>query len=183
MRSEPARRLGGLAAELNGPDGPLAMIDTAGVIGALREVELALFGWLGRSAPSSSSPEEVVWASSASLRAAWRARELETLLPVSVGLVPDAAVSPLSSAAIGSLASLMSAVGERAGESDGGEAPLPETAAALYEVLASAYDFRLERLSRAADGPLERVLCRVATDLQAEQATVRRLGKQPGRGA
>jgi hypothetical protein len=159
------------------------MTDTAGVIGGLREVELALFGWLGRSAPSCSSPEEVVWASAASLRAAWRARELETLLPVSVGLVPDAAVSCLSSAATGSLTSLMSTVEERAGGSGGADESLPETAAALYEVLAGVYDFRLDRLSRAADGPLERVLCRVATDLQAEQAVVRRLRKQPGRGA
>ena len=65
-------------AELRGPDGPLTMAATAGVLGGLCGVELALFGWLGRAAPSRPSPGEVVWASAASLRAAWRASELES---------------------------------------------------------------------------------------------------------
>jgi len=164
-------------AELQGPDGPLQMIDTARVVGALRAVELALFSWLGHFAPSAGTPEAVVWASSASLRAAWRAGELQRLLPVSPGLeLAGDALTPSSTAAT-RLREL--SAGEQAERRD----RVPEVAAAWYQALAVAYRFRLERLSPAADGPLERVFCRVEADLQAEEGAVRGLPKQPGRSA
>lgn len=151
-------------AYLRGPDGPLPLILAASVLGELCRLELSLFAWLGEAAPSCGSPEEVVWASSASLRAAWRASQLETLLPVSVGL-PRADVAPAPSG-------LSSAHGV-----------VTEVATTWYKVLAAAYSFRLDRLSSAADGPLERVLQRVLADLEAEQRSVPTLRKLPGRGA
>lgn len=166
-----------LAAELAGPEGPLPMAESAAVIGRLRLVELGLFAWLGTAAPSCPSAGEVVWASAASLRAAWRASQLETLLPVSAGLaLPEAALRP-GPALTAALVAL------RAEGSSGRRAGVPETAATWYGVLQHAYGFRLERLSPAADGPLERVLRRVAADLHEEAETARGLRKPPERGA
>ena len=173
--STPDFRRADVVAELRGPDGPLTMAATAGVLGGLCGVELELFGWLGRAAPSRPSPGEVVWASAASLRAAWRASELETLMPVSVGLAPtDGRSSP----------------GRRLppGWRCWPPAPLSikrsrRPSSRWYDVLLEAYRFRLERRSAAADGPLARVLERVATDLEAERSVARRFAKAPGRYA
>jgi len=168
-----------VAAELSGPDGPLAMADTARIIGGLRLVELVLFDALGHAAPLLAEPEQVVWASSASLRAAWRGSQLECLVPVSTGLAPAAGtpdpVGPATGSGLEALASLRTA----------SEVPvhLPEMVAGWYEVLLAAYRYRLERLSAAADGPLERVFLRVACDLEAEADAERALRKLPGRGA
>ncbi|MGO8875747.1 MAG: hypothetical protein ACLQNG_08285 [Acidimicrobiales bacterium] len=169
--------LADLTAELRGPDGPLQMIDTARVVGALRAVELVLFAWLGRLAPTAGTPEEVVWASSASLQAAWRAGELQQLLPVSPGLEPVGDALAPSSRAAARLRELNAAEQVERPER------VPEVAAAWYRALAASYRFRLERLSPAADGPLGRVFCRVEADLQAEEEAVRRLPKPPGRSA
>ncbi|HXY45062.1 MAG TPA: hypothetical protein VEH29_12820 [Acidimicrobiales bacterium] len=167
--------LAGVAAALRGPDGPLTMVATADAIAAFRGVELALFSWLGRVAPACGSPAEVVWASSASLRAAWRATELETLLPVSAGLTATAGGEAGHGAAAG-LASLV-------GEATSAESGVPAAVLSFYDVLLEAYRFRLERASPAADGPLQRVLERITGDLEAECNLVRGLVKAPGRGA
>ncbi|MGA8679726.1 MAG: hypothetical protein ABSB54_15605 [Acidimicrobiales bacterium] len=173
--STPDFRRADVVAELRGPDGPLTMAATAGVLGGLCGVELELFGWLGRAAPSRPSPGEVVWASAASLRAAWRASELETLMPVSVGLAPtDGRSSPAPAVAAGLALLAAGAAVDQA---------VPEAALAWYDVLLEAYRFRLERRSAAADGPLARVLERVATDLEAERSVARRFAKAPGRYA
>lgn len=153
-----------VVAGLRGPDGPLAMIQVAGAIGRLVGLELALFAWLGRTSPSCGSPEEVVWACSASLRAGWRAAQLETLLPVSKGLVCERVENIWH-------------------EMDFRHGTVIDVAAACYEVLEASYRFRLERLSPAADGQLGRVLQRVIADLELERATLRTLGKQPGGSA
>lgn len=171
--------LAGVAEELRGPDGPLPMADTARVVGGLRRVELALFAALGHAAPLLAKPEQVVWASSASLRAAWRASQLECLVPVSAGLAPAAgtpdAVGTATAVALESLAAR--------GASSGVPASVPDLAADWYDALLEAYRYRLERLSRAADGPLERVFVRVAGDLEAEADAERALRKVPGRDA
>lgn len=165
--------------ELRGPEGVLAMVDTARVVGGLRRVELALFVALGHAAPLLELPEQVVWASSASLRAAWRASQLDCLMPVSTGLAPAAdrpdAVGPATASALEALAVFRASA----------EAPVgvPELAADWYDALLGAYRYRLERLSPAADGPLERVFMRVAGDLEAEVDAERALRKIPGRDA
>jgi hypothetical protein len=153
-----------VVAGLRGPDGPLAMIQMAGVLRGLLRVELSLFSWLGRAARSCGSPEEVVWACSASLRAGWRAAQLETLLPVSDGL----ACEKLESGGP---------------EMDFGQGRVLDVAAAWYEVLEASYRFRLDHLSPAADGQLGRVVQRVISDLESERATVETLRKRPGRSA
>lgn len=153
-----------VVAGFRGPDGPLAMIQVAGAIGRLASLERALFAWLGRTSPSCGAPEEVVWACSASLRAGWRAAQLETLLPVSKGLACEQ-------------------VGSGGHEMDFRHGRVLDVAAAWYEVLEVSYRFRLERLSPAADGQLGRVLQRVVADLEPERATLRTLRKRPGGSA
>jgi hypothetical protein len=146
------------------------MLEVGPVLGGLRFVELALFEWLGRVAVTLADDDEVVWASAGSLRAAWRALQLEALLPVSVGL-PNAtsttAPGPLVAGAVAQL--------------DVGD--VPETASSWYEVLLVAYRQRLAWTAPAADAPLERMLTRVVTDLEAEQTTVQRASERPGRNA
>jgi hypothetical protein len=163
-----------LAEELRGPDGHLTMAATSDVIGSLRSVELALFAWLGQEAPSGSSAEEIVWASAASRRAAWRALQLETLMPVSLGLVPTSGwvANPRSQVAAW-LATLAGDVPDGAGPE--ADHRVLEGALTCYGPLLDAYRFRLEHRSRAADGPLERVLDRLTSDLEAEQHAARRL--------
>jgi hypothetical protein len=140
------------------------MADMAGVIGRFHHVEMALFSWLGHSAVSLGSPEEVVWASGASLRAAWRAAQLEPLLPVSAGLVDaDAARVPAGSAVATSLQDLESFV------PPGAPGSALRLASAWYAALLDAYRFRLEWLAPAPDGALERVLHRLVTDLGVER--------------
>lgn len=155
---------GELSAELSWPERQLEMADMAGVIGRFHHVEMALFSWLGHTAASLSAPEEVVWASGASLRAAWRAAQLEPLLPVSAGLVDaDAATAPAGSAVVRSLQVLASFVPPGAPGSALG------LARAWYGALLDAYRFRLELLAPAPDGALERVLERLVMDLGIER--------------
>jgi hypothetical protein len=165
-------------AELRGPDGPLTMVDIAGVIGAFRDVEMALFSWLGRAAGSLKAADDVVWASSASLRAAWRAAQLEQLLPVSAGL-PDAepATASPGTAVAAALEALRALVPPALPEAAG------RLASAWYAALLDAYGSRLDRLAPAADGALERVLRRLVTDLAIESAGVRGSPATLGRDA
>ncbi len=151
---------------LRGPDRPLHMAEVAAVIGELRAAELGLFRWLGRLAPTLPSAREVAWASAASLRAAWRASELEPLLPVSAGLATgeDPVHEPIESSAPGG-----DDVFEQAGK--------------RYRQLVDAYRYRLERLSPAADAAVERCLRRVLGDVEAEEETLGRVSKPPGRTA
>jgi len=144
------------------------------VLGGLRFAELALFEWLGRVAAILEADDEVAWASAASLRAAWRASQLEVLLPVSVGLpgaaVATAQVGPLVAEAVARL----------------GEAPVaevPAVASSWYDALLVAYRQRLAWTAPAAVGPLERVLSRAVADLELEEATVRSASERPGRNA
>lgn len=144
------------------------MAEVGAVIGALRDAELELFRRLGRLAPSFPVAAQASWASAGSLRAAWRASQLEPLLPVSTGLVPSVETAGL---------------GE---EVPGEEVPGEEILAAVaqrYHQLAEAYRFRLEHLSAAADGAVERCLLRVLTDLEREEGALHRVAKPPGRCA
>jgi hypothetical protein len=156
-----------LIAELSGPPRPLQLVEQAAVAGGLRYVELALFARLGRAAPELGAAALTVWASSASMRAAWRAEALEELLPVSVGLPTGEACTvppgPMTAA-------LVNEAETAAG-----------WAADVYEVLLAAYGIRLSNLSAAADPPFERVLTRLVADLDSERGALRRLLEGPGR--
>lgn len=140
---------------LCGPDRPLEMLEVGEVIGRLRAAELSLFRWLGRLAPTLPAAHEAAWASAASLRAAWRATQLEPLLPVSAGLARPEEVAATA-------------------EPSGGDRVLDE-AGRRYGELAGAYRYRLERLSAAADGAVERCLRRVLGDLEAEATALQRV--------
>lgn len=149
------------------------MAEVGAVIGALRDAELELFRRLGRLAPSFPVAAQASWASAGSLRAAWRASQLEPLLPVSTGLVPSVETAGLGEEVPGE-------------EGPGEEVPGEEILAAVaqrYHQLAEAYRFRLEHLSAAADGAVERCLQRVLTDLEREEGALHRVAKPPGRCA
>ena len=162
----------GLAEALAGPDRVLTLEEWAAALGGLRYVELALFELLGRAALGGAGPGDAgpggagpggagyaSWAGGASLQAAWRAEQIERLLPVSVGLPPAGEVTVAPSEQV---ASALEALGLLSG---------PELAAKVgatwYPALLAAYRRRSEALSEAADGPHGLVLVRVIADLEA----------------
>jgi hypothetical protein len=153
----------GIAATLAGPDRPLKMQEVAGVIGRFRDVEMVLFSWLGRTAPKLAVAGEVTWASGASLAAAWRASQLEQLLPVSDGLRSVRAVPSLETPLRAGLETLVSFV------PSGGPEEVPELVGQWYAVLLEGYSYRLGRRSPAADGPLGRIFERLVADLEVEK--------------
>ncbi len=168
---------GDLLEALAGPARPLSLLESARALGGLRWVELASFELLGRLAAGggdagSLDASAAVWASGASLGHAWRANELERLLPVSVGL-PSAAectVAPgrLVEGFVGELARHVAAPGEGL--------------ACFYDLLVSAYEVRAAHPLEAADGAVVRTLGRLVADLRnAALPTPARAG--PGRGA
>jgi hypothetical protein len=145
------------------------MEEIAGVIGGLRDVEMALFSWLGRTAPALGCAGEVTWASGASLDAAWRAAQLEQLLPVSAGL-PSAQAASVWTAVSAGLQTLDSFV------PSGEPSEVPRLAAQWYAALLDAYRHRLGLISPAADGALERVLQRLVADLEVENGRCEAFG-------
>jgi hypothetical protein len=169
------------------------MEEIAGVVGALRDVEMALFSCLGRIAPMLRSADEVVWSSAASLRAAWRSAQLEQLLPVSVGLAQPAGATTTTlgsatAAALGAFDALAQRAGEGVSQATEGadsaaEGVVVELVSGWYASLLEAYRWRLARLSTAADGPFQRVLERLVSDLVGEQAALQGPRQHPGRGA
>jgi hypothetical protein len=161
--------------ELGRPDRPLTMEDMAGVIGAFRDVEMALFSWLGRIAPTLSSADEVGWASGASLRAAWRAAQIEQLLPVSVGVPCACDTSASRRPALGACLEALEAC-----TPPNGPGNVSGIVSHWYAALLQAYKGRLAHLSAAADGPLERVLQRLVADLEAERTAARAFRQGPG---
>lgn len=183
-----------LVSELAGPARPLLMLDVGPALGGLRFVELALFEWLGQAAATLEEDHEAAWASAASFRAAWRASQLEGLLPVSVGL-PNAelATAPSGPLVAGSIAELaegrqpdpVPGVGRQPGAGPARRRPgeVPDVASSWYDTLLAAYRHRLVWTAPAADGPLERVLCRLVADLEAERTAVGSVWERPGRDA
>ncbi len=151
--------------ELLGPRRHLDLLETAAAVGALRKAELDLFALLGSKAadlPDTQAP----WAASASRRAAWRAEQLSSLLPVSRGL-PDAddSTQPAGPAYADCMEALLRARGEElAGE-----------VLVFYGVLGSVYDDRARFVGLAADGQLGIVLARVSGDLRGDEALLRSL--------
>ncbi|MHB8245709.1 MAG: hypothetical protein ACYDGN_10220 [Acidimicrobiales bacterium] len=155
-----------LREELGGPARPLSLWETARVLGGLRWVELQgfeVFGRLGATAgvpASADEPSVGVPASAASLAHAWRAAQIESLLPVSSGL-PGAdectrEPSPLVGEWVGGLRSATAA------PSDG----LAAAVRSWYGDLEAAYEARLAHVHPGADGPVQRILGRLLADLR-----------------
>ncbi len=166
--------MSGLLAELSGPSRSGGLVEQARVLGGLAYVEWALFERLGGVAPLLEDPAQTIWASSASLRAAWRAEALFSLLPVSVGLPGAKACTVSPGPNVDGALHLPAELG-------GGEA-LGRTAT-WYEALLAVYATRASQLSEASDGPLGRVLARLMRDLTADLEILRGLTGVPGRGA
>lgn len=147
--------------ELAGPARRLLLIESAVALGGLFWVELEAFGLLGRLSSSGSLPAvEAMKAAGAARGHAWRAAQLEELLPVSSGLPghDELAVSPGAAASrwVGSLAGLF--------------APEQEPRRLQwYRELGAAYKRRLVHASPASDAATVRVLGRLLSDIEAAQ--------------
>jgi len=142
----------------------------------MRHLELELFALLGRRAPGVESPAVALWASSASMAAAWRASLLAGLLPVSKGLPGleelTRSAGPLSDAAL-----------ERLEAAAGDESFVAVVAGELYPALLAAYGSRGDDLAPAADEPVRLGLSRLTADLAYQLTSADRLLELPGRGA
>jgi hypothetical protein len=147
-------------------------------LGAVRAVELACFRRLGERARWLEPASCARWASSASLAHAWRASELEVLLPVSVGLPGADELTVLPTSALAD--ELARALPEGAGKLAGAESRDSQTVSGprlvadiverLYPLLLVEYARHLLRPSPASDGPMLRGLGRAAADLEAIRA-------------
>ncbi len=148
---------GRLAAELAGPPRVLTLREWAEVTGGLRHVELTLFGRLGRLAVAAPLPSLAGWAMGASLMAAWRAEQLEVLLPVSTGLPDRGSVtrprSPEVASALDRLVSL------------GAVALAREVSERWFPALLRAYETRSAHCFEPADAPFGAVLARLVADV------------------
>lgn len=134
----------------------LSLLEHADLLGRYRYVELRLFGLCGRRCVELEGAARR-WCSGAARAHAWRARCLEELAPISIGL-PDVAsitlpAGPAQQVALERLEAAEAAVFLAA---------LVDT---WYPAMAGAYRERLVRCHRAADAPLHRVLQRVVGDL------------------
>lgn|GEM_PF-1305976 len=154
----PPRGAAALVEAMAGPARVLTLEEWAAALGGLRFVELSLFELLGAASVAAGTPAAVAsWAAAASGQAAWRAEQLEGLLPVSVGLPPPSAVTVAPGEAVAS--SLSDLARTRA---DGLAA---EMSGRWYPALSQAYGRRAGTLSPAADRPHAVVLARVLADL------------------
>ncbi|MGH9170775.1 MAG: hypothetical protein ACRD0Z_07880 [Acidimicrobiales bacterium] len=145
----------------------------AEAVGSLVYVERRLFEQLGAVAGRLRAGW-AGWASSASLRAAWRAEQLAALLPVSVGLpAPDDLVKPRQAGLVEGLADLVSppATGPDLGRN----------VLYLYDELLAAYARELKNSSPVADEPYAIVLRRVMADLGDDRSRLHRCVEAPGR--
>ncbi len=133
-------------------------------------MELEAFGTLGKFAVArqgaAGAPELAVWASGSSLAHAWRAEQLESLLPVSVGLrgADECTMSP------GGVVSEWVAGLVRACSVGDGAPIVPGGADNWYGLLAGAYERRAAYAHPSADGPIVRVLGRLAADVRCVAA-------------
>ena len=138
-----------------------SLLETADLLGRERYVELALFEALGHRSLSVAQPETMLLLARAARVHAWRAKVLEELLPVSLGLpgVDESTRSPgtLFDEALAELCS------------DGDEAGIIEALArVVYPEMLGAYRAHLVSCSAAADPPVSIALRRVISDLEVQ---------------
>ncbi|MHB1986580.1 MAG: hypothetical protein ACYCSF_01135 [Acidimicrobiales bacterium] len=146
------------------------MLELTRILGGLRWVELEGFALLGRLAVAGLPPpgplrarkaELAVWASASSLAHAWRAGQLEALLPVSVGLPSLRESTGPPGAAVAEWTGLLSSGVEQEAEKP------PGAVSRWYELLAAAYETRAAHAHPSADGPLTRTLERLVANVHA----------------
>jgi len=135
------------------------LLATADLVGRERYSELALFQALGKRTLQATSPPVAVALSAAARGHAWRARVLEELLPVSLGLpgVDEATRSPGSA--------FDEALERLTAERD--DALLAAALAkVLYPAMLGSYRAHLVSCSEASDAPVALALRRVIADLE-----------------
>jgi hypothetical protein len=139
---------------------PFTLLESADLTGRARYVELALFAALGAQVTRAEDPAVAVYLAGAARAHGFRARLLEELLPVSLGLpgVEESTRSP-HPALDGAVAALIA---------DGPDRALVATLVGLvYPLMLAAYDARREAAAPAADAPLLRTFRRLRDDLEA----------------
>jgi len=155
---------------------PLSLFESNDLLGRYRYVELAAFATIGARVTSSTAPDVARFLAAASLAHGWRARTVEALLPVSVGLPGTDALTRSPSPRIDAVLAVV-------------VEPEPDTAVVdglvrgLYPAMAAAYRERISVGSPVADGPVVRALGRIVADLDvvtAEGLTL--LGNRKGDG-
>ena len=137
-----------------------SILDSAQLIGHERYVEISCFRALGVRALGASDPSVLVALAAAARGHAWRARELEDLLPVSLGLPDvDGSTRPPGE-------KMDDAISLLAAEPDDAEVARA-LARVLYPAMLASYRAHLVSGSDAADRHLSTVLRRVISDLEA----------------
>jgi hypothetical protein len=140
---------------------PRTIGETADLVGRERYAELSFFSVLGERASAAEVPSVMVVLAGAAQGHAWRAKVLEELLPVSLGLpgVEDATRSP------GPEFEEAAARLTR----EGADVALAEALAkVLYPAMLSAYRAHLVSCSEIADPPVMLALRRVIADLESQ---------------
>jgi hypothetical protein len=140
---------------------PRTIAETADLVGRERYTEITLFGALGARACAAVAPGVMVVLAGAAQGHAWRAKVLEELLPVSLGLpgVDEATRSagPEFDEAVARLTS------------EGDDVTLAEAVAkVLYPAMLGAYRAHLIGCSEIADPPVMLALRRVIADLESQ---------------
>lgn len=137
-----------------------SILQSADLLGRYRHVELRCFEVVGARALRASEPRAAVLLDAASAAHAWRAREIEVRLPVSLGLpgVEEAtrAPSPELDDALGAL-----------GADEDDDAVLGALSSVLYPAIIDAYRQHLASTMPSADAPIARMLRRVLADAEA----------------
>ena len=135
------------------------ILQSADLLGRERYVELSLFSALGSRSLEVEETDAMLWLASSAQSHAWRARLLEELLPVSLGLpgVDEVTRSP------GSLSDEIVQMIRSQGD---GAAILDTLGRVLYPDMLSAYRAHLVSCSPAADLATSLVLRRVIGDLE-----------------
>jgi hypothetical protein len=140
---------------------PRTIEETADLVGRERYAELTLFHTLGERVLRGSEPAVMVVLSGAAQGHAWRAKLLEELLPVSLGL-PGVEQATRSAGA-----EFDAAVAELTGEPN--DVALSEAVAEiLYPAMLGAYRAHLASCSEISDAPVMLALGRVIADLEAQ---------------
>jgi hypothetical protein len=137
------------------------IFETADLVGRERYAELSLFGALGQRLSAASVPGVTVVLDSAAQGHAWRAKVLEELLPVSLGL-PGVDEATRSAGR-----EFDEAVARLTSETD--DVTLAEAVAKVfYPAMLGAYRAHLIGCSEIADPPVMLALRRVIADLEAQ---------------
>ncbi len=147
--------------DLAGPPRPLGLREMAQVLGGFCHVEEEAFRALGEYSTTESGDDALRLLAAGAARAhAWRAGELERLLPVSFGLPGRGELVLARTPGVAAFAA--GPAGCLAGPPEEAFSRL----AAWYEALAGAYELRLSHLHKSADGPVRRTLRRLLASIE-----------------